>query len=117
MSLMSGSATPTPPRLRRHLVDPDHPRPQNREPMSLGRVQRWVLSTLAATTIMHLALGLVVGAAFAPRLDAQIGLLLIASAFGVLAILAALVIHQVRLLNPWLLLGLAPSVAGALWIF
>jgi hypothetical protein len=114
---VSGSGSPAPPRVRKHLMDPNNVRPQNRDPMSLGRVQRWVLSTLAATTIMHMALGLVVGAAFADRLDAQIGLLVIGSAFGVLAILAALVIHQVRPFSPWLLLGLAPTAVGALIIF
>lgn len=105
------------PPVRKHLMDPHNPRPRNREPMSLGRVQKWVLSTLAATTILHLAAGLVVAAIFAERLDAQIGLLVIGAAFGVIAFLAALIIHQHRLLSPWLLLGLAPSVVGALVIF
>jgi hypothetical protein len=105
------------PPLRKHLMDPNRPRVQNREPMSLGRVQKWVLSTLAATTIMHLAGGLVVAAVFSERLDAQVGLLAIGAAFGVIAILAALIIHQHRLLSPWLLLGLAPSVAGAFVVF
>ena len=104
-------------RVRKHLIDPSRPRPQNREPMSLGRVQRWVLSTLAASTIMHLAAGLVVSAAFAERLDARVGLLVIAAAFGVLAMVAALVIHQQRLLSTWLLVGLAPAVAGAFVVF
>jgi hypothetical protein len=31
--------------------------------MSTGRVQRWVLASLAATTIMHMSAGLVVAAA------------------------------------------------------
>ena len=105
------------PPVRKHLMDPHRPRPQNREPMSLGRVQKWVLSTLAATTILHLAAGLVVAAIFSERLDAQIGLLAIGAAFGVIAILAALIIHQHRLLSPWLLLGLVPSVIGAVLIF
>jgi hypothetical protein len=103
--------------VRKHLMDPHNPRPQNREPMSLGRVQKWVLSTLAATTILHLSAGLVVAAIFAERLDAQIGLLVIGGAFGVIAILAALIIHQHRLLSPWLLLGLVPSVVGAVVLF
>jgi hypothetical protein len=98
-------------------MDPNNPRPQNREPMSLGRVQKWVLSTLAATTILHLAAGLVVAAIFSERLDAQIGLLAIGAAFGVIAILAALIIHQHKLLSPWLLIGLAPSLVGAFVIF
>ena len=105
------------PAVRKHLMDPHHPRPRNREPMSLGRVQRWVLSTLAATTVLHLAVGLVFAAVFSERLDAQIGLLVIAAAFGVIAILTALVIHQQRLLSPWLLLGTVPSIVGAFLIF
>ncbi len=110
---MSGPAVP--PRVRKHLMTPGQPRPQNREPMSLSRVQRWVLSTLAATTILHLSAGLVVAAAFSERLDARIGLLVIAGAFGVLAVLAALLVHQQRPLSPWLLLGALPTVVGA-WI-
>jgi hypothetical protein len=105
------------PPVRKHLMDPHNPRPQNREPMSLGRVQKWVLSTLAATTILHLAAGLVVAAVFSERVDAQVGLLAIGAAFGVIAILAALIIHQHRLLSPWLLLGLVPSIVGAVVIF
>jgi len=86
--------------------------------MSLGRVQRWVLSTLAATTILHLSIGLVVAAVFAERTDAQVGLLVIGAAFGVVAMVTAFVIHQRRPVSPWLLLGLLPSVAGAwsLWL-
>lgn len=105
------------PPVRKHLMDPNRPRPQNRESMSLGTVQKWVLSSLAATTIMHLAAGLVVAAIFADRLDAQIGLLAIGAAFGLIAIIAALLIHQHRLLSPWLVLGLVPSAVGALVLF
>ena len=105
------------PAVRRHLIDPDNPRPQTRYSVPIGRVQKWVLSSLAATTIMHLAVGLVVAAAFADRLDAKIGLLVIATAFGVIAMVAALVIHQHRLASSWLLLGLVPSAVGAWFIF
>ncbi len=98
-------------------MTPGAPRPQNSEPMSLGRVQRWVLATLAATTIMHLSAGLVVAAIFSDRLDSQIGLLVIGAAFGLIAMLAALIIHQHRLLSPWLVLGLVPSAIGAIVIF
>jgi hypothetical protein len=112
---MSGQSAPRP--VRKHLMVPGQPRSQNREPMSLSRVQRWVLSTLAATTILHLAVGLVVAAAFSDRLDAKIGLLVIAAAFGVMAMLAALLVHKQRLLSPWLLLGILPSLVGAWIIF
>ena len=114
MSLTPSGARPP---VRKHLMTPGAPRPTNREPMSLGNVQKWVLSTLAATTILHLSAGLVVAAVFADRLDAQIGLLVIGAAFGVIAILAALIIHQHRLVSPWLLLGLVPSAVGALILF
>lgn len=102
-----------PPPVRKHLMTPGSPRPQRPEPMSLGRVQRWVLSTLAGITIMHMSAGLVLAAAFAERLSAQIGLLVISGAFGVLAVLAALVIHKHRLVSLWLLLGVIPSGVGA----
>lgn len=108
---------PEKPRVRKHLMTPGAPRPQNAEPMSLGRVQRWVLSTLAATTIMHMAIGLVVAAAFSERLDAKIGLLVIGAAFGLVAMATALIIHRHRLLSAWLLLGLVPSAVGAWLIF
>lgn len=109
-------STPAP-RVRKHLMDPGNPRPTNREPMSLGRVQRWVLSTLAATTILHMSFGLVVAAVFSERRDAQVGLLVVGAAFGVVAMATALVIHQRRPLSPWMLLGLLPSVAGAWWLW
>ena len=96
---------------------PGSPRPTNREPMSLGTVQRWVLSTLAATTILHMSFGLVVAAVFSDRVDARIGLLVIGAAFGLVAIATALLIHQRRPLSPWLLLGLLPSLAGAWWLW
>jgi hypothetical protein len=114
---MSDHIPATGAKVRRHLMDPGNPRPQNREPMSLGTVQKWVLSTLAATTIMHLAMGLVVAAAFADKLEARIGLLVIAAAFGVIAMVTALLIHRHRLLSAWLLLGLAPAVVGAVVVF
>ena len=95
------------------------PRPQNRDSMSLGQVQKWVLSTLAVVTIGHLAAGLVVAAVFMDesRLDSRIGLLVIAGLFGVIAVLTARVIHQKRLLSPWLLLGFLPTVVGAYLAF
>ena len=90
-----------------------------RDPMSLGRVQKWVLSTLAVTTIAHLAAGLVLAAMFIDesRLDSRIGLLVIAGAFGVIAVLSALLIHQRRLVTPWLFLGLLPTVVGGYSVF
>jgi len=108
---------PRPPRVAKHLMTPGQPRAVNREPMSVGTVQKWVLSALAATTIMHMAGGLVVAAAFLDGTGKQIAMLVIATAFGILAMLAALIIHQARLLSPWLLLGLVPTLVGVYSIF
>ena len=106
-----------PPAVRKHLMTPGQPRPRQRESMSLSSVQRWVMSTLVATTILHLSVGVVVAAYFSDRVDSQIGLLVIAGAFGVIAIEAALLIHRHRPVSTWLLLGLAPALVGAWVIF
>jgi hypothetical protein len=106
------------PAVRKHLMTPGQPRPQQRrEPMSLGTVQKWVLSTLAAITIMHLSAGLIVAAAFSDQLASRIGLVVISGAFGVVALVAALLIHGQRLLSPWLLLGLVPPLFGVYFVF
>ncbi len=98
-------------------MTPGQPRPQQRGDMSLSSVQRWVLSTLAATTILHLSVGLVFAAVFSDRRDSQIGLLVIAGVFGLLAIEAALVVHRHRLVSAWLLLGLVPALVGGYVLF
>ena len=85
--------------------------------MSLTRVQRWVMSVLAVSTIFHLAAGLVVAALYVTDLDSKIGLLAISGAFGVIAIAVGLLIHQKRPLSPWLALGLLPPAVGAFLVF
>ncbi len=112
--MSSGQAGPPAP--RKHLMTPGQPRPQQRH-TSLTSIQRWVMSSLVTTTILHLAVGLVVAAYFAERLDAQVGLLLIAGAFGVIAVEAALLIHRHRPVSWWLLPGLLPALGGAYLIF
>jgi len=105
-----------PVRVAKHLMTPGQPRVV-RESMSVGKVQKWVLSALAATTIMHLSAGLVIAAAFLDGAGKQVAMLLIATAFGVIAMAAALLIHQARLLSPWLLVGLVPAAVGVYFIF
>jgi len=106
---------------RRHLLDLDAPRRVVSDPAaeerSLSRVQRWVMSTLAVITILHMSGGLILAAMHledATR-SSQVGLTVIAGAFGVLAVLVGLAIHGRRLLSPWLLLGLLPTAVG-LWL-
>jgi hypothetical protein len=108
------------PRRARHLIDPNAPRPvrdARAEQRSLTRVQQWVMSTLAVTTILHLSAGLILAAMFLPerRLDAEIGLNVIAGAFGVIAVVVALAVHGRRIVSPWLLLGPVPTIVG-LWL-
>ncbi len=82
----------------RHLMDPNAPRkratPEDLE--RLARVQRWVMSVLVSTTIFHLSVGLVIGAAFIDDSErvAQVGLCILGGAFGVIAVLAAFAIHK-----------------------
>ena len=115
------SPTEQPVRRPRHLLDPDDLRRshQSRQSsmQSLTNVQRWVMSVLAVTTILHLAAGLVVAAVFMDpdRVDARIGLNVIAAVIGVLSVATGLLIHRRSPLSPWLLLGLLPGVIGA-WL-
>lgn len=105
------------PRRRRHLLDPDNPvPPPTRGGMSLTTVQRWVLSVLAVTTIGHLAVGLVFGAAYADgsRAGAELGLLVIAGVVGVLGVAVGFLIHERSPVTPWLVTGLVPGLVGAL---
>ncbi|MCW2833389.1 MAG: hypothetical protein JWN68_1342 [Nocardioides sp.] len=108
---------PEQPRRRRHLIDPDAPRPvrdRAAEDKNLTRVQRWVMSALVVTTIFHLVMGLILAAVFLedPRPGARVGLCLIAGAFGVIAVALARMIHGRRPVSSWLLLGLVPSAIG-----
>jgi hypothetical protein len=98
-------------------MTPGQPPRQTRGNMSITTVQRWVLSVLATTTILHLSAGLAFAAAFLDGAGRQAGLLVISGAFGVIAFAAALVIHGKRLLNPLLALGLLPPLVGAYFIF
>ncbi|MDQ4053877.1 MAG: hypothetical protein M3237_14410 [Actinomycetota bacterium] len=104
------------PRRQRHLMDPANPRKRAtpEDLARLARVQRWVVSVLLMTTIIHLSVGLVIAAVVIDDSDrgAQIGLNLLASAFGVLSIAAAFAIHKRPLLSPWLVLGVLPGVVG-----
>ena len=111
------SASRPAPKPRRHLMTPGQPpRPVPQGGMSLTSVQRWIMSTLAVTTILPLAGGLVLAAKAADVRSSQIGLLVISAAFGVLAFAAGVLIHGKGPLHPLLVLGLLPALAGAWWV-
>lgn len=112
-----------PPRKRpRHLMDPANPRREvvrspGSGPMHLEPVQKWVLSVLAATTVAHLAVGIVIAALYVDesRPGARIGLNVIAAAFGVVAVAVFRAIHQKKAASAWLLLGVLPGIVG-IWL-
>lgn len=96
---------------RRVVKDPDQ------DARDLARVQRWVMSVLAVTTMVHLVAGLVVAAVLlddAPD-SSRIGLNVIAGIFAAGAVAAARAIHGKRVLSPWLMLGAVPTAIG-LWL-
>lgn len=105
---------------QRHLMDPNAPRVARdvaAEQKSLSNVQRWVMSVLAVTTMLHMSGALVLAAVALddPRPGARVGLCIIAGAFGILAVVLACLIHGKKWLTPWLALGLLPTVVG-LWL-
>jgi hypothetical protein len=118
---MADPAPPSPVRRPRHLLDPSDLHRSHRSSQSssesLTNVQRWVMSVLAVTTILHLAAGLVVAAVFMDesRLGSRVGLIVIAGIIGMLAVATGRMIHAKSPITPWLLLGLAPALVG-LWL-
>lgn len=104
---------------RRHLLDPANPRPATPPGgMSLTSVQRWVMSSLAVTTVGHFAVGIVVAAAYVgdERAGADVGLLVVAGVLGMLGVAAGFLIHERSPLTPWLLVGTVPALVGAFFV-
>src|SRR3546814_5933214 len=78
-------------------MDPNNPqRAVSTGDRSLGNVQKWVMSVLAVTTIVHMQVGLILGAMAIGEghTDAQVGLMVIATIFGMLAVATGMAIHQ-----------------------
>jgi hypothetical protein len=86
---------------------------------SLTNVQRWVMSVLAVTTIVHFSAGLALAAVLVDdaHLDARIALNVLAAVSGVMAVAVGRAIHGRALLSPWLVLGIVPGVVGAVLTF
>src|SRR6187200_1689447 len=110
------SAQATPPvRRPRHLLDPSDlhrsHRSRTSSKESLTKVQRWVMSVLAGTTIPHFSAGLVLAAVFMdePRPGARIALVSMAAIIGMLAVATGRLIHARSPFTPWVLLGLIPA--------
>ncbi len=94
-------------------MDPANPVRQVND-RSLTQVQRWVMSALAVVTILHLSVGLVIGAWFIDE-DADVsrfGLCVIGGLFGVVAVAVGRMIHHKPMASPWLALGFVPGLVG-----
>ncbi len=119
---MTSEPTTTP--RARHLMDPNAPRKRAtpEDVARLERVQRWVMSVLVSTTIVHLSVGLVIGAAFIDDSErvSQVGLCLLGGAFGVIAVMAAFAIHRQAFTAAKVAIALAigsiPTLAGLYFI-
>lgn len=101
-------------------MDPSRPRARAtaEDIARLQRVQRWVLSALVMTTILHLSAGLVIAAVVIDdsQRGAQVGLNILAAAFGVISIASAFAIHRKSLATPWLALGVLPGIVGLMLV-
>lgn len=109
------------PKRRRHLLDMENPQVavRRRDPMPIGEVQKWVMSVLAVSTVLHMAGALILFAATfdESKQGSQIGVLIISGAFGILAVMTGRIIHKVSPFTPWVVLGLIPMAIGFWWIF
>ncbi|GAA4825379.1 hypothetical protein ACFQ0K_18380 [Nocardioides caeni] len=105
---------------RRHLMDPNAPRqaPDPEAVARLQRVQRRIMSALLVTTVLHLSVGLVIAADHVgdDRLDAQIGLCVIAGAFMTGGVVTTLLVLGRSWRSPWLIVGCLPTVVGLWWV-
>lgn len=95
-------------------MDPNNPRPpqQRGKGMELGQVQRWVLSIVALGVVgLHSAAMAAAPLAFNSGVaGAKPALLIISGIFGMMAVVAALVIHKKSPFSPLLIFGWVPAV-------
>ncbi len=101
-------------------MDPDAPRkvadPKDLE--RLHRVQRRVVSVLIITTLIHLTIGLILAADAISddKRGAQLGLILLGSAFHVVGVAAVRGINRKPIPTWWMLTGLVPVALGVWWV-
>ncbi len=106
-----------PPKQRKHLMTPGQLRPQPARSMSLTSVQRWVMSAVAVSTLLHMSVGLVFAAYYVDEQSSKIGLIVISGAFGLMSMAAGLLIHRRSVVHPLMLVGLLPPLLGGWWVF
>ena len=94
-------------------MDPANPVRQVND-RSLTQVQRWVMSALAVVTILHLSVGMVIGAWFIDESAdlSRFGLCVIGGLFGIVAAAVGRLIHQKPIASAWLALGFLPGLLG-----
>lgn len=80
--------------------------------MHVSRVQRWVASTLILTTALHFVGGLLILAVTLDTADAFWVLTIISVLVTVLSIIGVRVLNELRVLTPWLLVGVVPVLVA-----
>jgi hypothetical protein len=98
-------------------MDPNNPRPPSTrgKQMGLGQVQKWVL-TIVATGVIGLHATAMAAAPMAYNSHApgaKPGLLVISGIFGMIAVVAARLIHKKSAVTPLLILGWIPAAVFA----
>lgn len=87
---------------------------------ALDRVRRRVASIILIAVTEHGVFGLIVVAQHIiddpGRRDNAIGLLVMSAVISILTYIGVRIIVQGRMLSPWLLVALAPPIAGAVWV-
>lgn len=109
---------PAKPRVAKHLMTPGQPQRQlNREPMSIGSVQKWVGASILCVTLGIHSTFMGFAASTLDSTGRQIGMLVIAGIFGIIAPFVTLLIHGKSPVSPWLILGVIPAAAWAVYMY
>lgn len=84
--------------------------------MNVKQVQRWVITALVITTAIHFVGGLLLMARYLGTADAFWVLTIISAIVMTLSVIGSLILHQKKILSPWLLVGVIPLVISFIWV-
>lgn len=84
--------------------------------MNVKQVQRWVITALVITTAIHFVGGLLLMASHLGTPDAFWVLTIISGIVMTLSVAGSLILHQKKILSPWLLVGAIPLVISFIWV-
>ena len=84
--------------------------------MNVKQVQRWVITALIITTAIHFVGGLLLMADYLGTADGFWVLTIVSTAVMTLSIAGSLLLHQKKVLSPWLVFGILPLFISLIWI-